>query len=123
MQHYQKHKEINSAVNLELNITNELDINYFLEKFYYSKTSTTINTANYDSYSFLLLLFTSWVKFFHNEISIELINRNHFKIKINKIIGHDQLENFYKLFEELTLNRFYIVDDDIFDQWICDLFF
>lgn len=123
MQYFENNTEISTDFVSKININKELNIERFLSEFYESRYSSDISHPNYDSYSFLLLLYTKWIKFFHDEINIEVINKNHFKIKLNKGIGKDQLENFCKLFEELTLNRFYILDDDIFNEWICDLFF
>ena len=58
-----------------------------------------------------------------HKLNFEIVSDRHFKIKINKTIGMDQLSYFAILFEELSLYKIGILDSDITNEWICDLIF
>ena len=109
-----------------VNYTNiESNFSQFIKDFYNSKkyTNEIPKNPNYDSFSYLLLIYTIWMKKFSQKVRIEIIDKTHFKIKIHKNVGKDNLLNFKVLFQELTLDRISIYESDISDEWICDLFY
>lgn len=102
--------EISSLLDYYSNFQNDLDLNGELD-------------VDYSNFSLLLVIFMFWMKKNHSYIQIITINNGNFKIKINKGIGKGELENFSKIFEELTLTRASVIDFSISNEWICELTF
>ena len=119
------HNISNLSINLnsgESNIEKD-EIKEFMDNFFGSQSISELDLDNNDSYSLLLFVFILWIK--QNESKINIVShlRGHFKIKIDKTIGYEQLRLFSLLFEELTLKRINFLDNDIKNEWFCDLRF
>ena len=86
--------------------------------FYYPyETVTDLNAFGNESYTALLLIFIIWMKDNGSKLVVETCQPGHFKIKIDKSIGKDQIKYFSTLFEELTLAKIHFVDNDITNEW------
>ena len=69
---------------------------------------------------FLLII---WLKEYQEKVSIKYISPIHFKLIIQKSIGKDAITHFLKLFENLTLKRLQIIDNDLNNFWVINLYF
>lgn len=125
MESFIPYQEIPQLTENSTKTETEIYLNYFLLNFRQNRNQELFDESIPDTedYSFLLLLLLIWLKANHDQITLKYISQVHFNLIIQKSIGKDSMSNFLKLFEELTLKRLQIVDNDLEDFWLVNLYF